>query len=557
MGWGEGLTTQEILSASVLGTMAAFLILLGPLFPLRRTPTFLVLFALTLVALPCVVSAQEPPAVSTGPTLERAAVRLRYGLSLRQGEQVDPGPGLTYSGATPNDLAVWATVYGPSLEWLGAQLHVQREAFSLNDKSTEVTSGSLLRFSLGAVARRRLGPVLGELSAGYGFAQLPMFSDSSNPNPTFQRGGRHAALLGGRVRIPLFQRAQAEVRAELPLALSAQVAGGGASASGFAAGAALLFPVKRLGPWEAAAALDYQFVKDKLEADSGARSDQTLQRVGAALQLSWFGADAASPQAPLVSEARPGTLTLQVLDAEKGTPLASAEVVLVVGGAARAPLATNEKGQVRVPELPPGAVVAQVSAPGYEPAEGSAIVPSEGEATLQVRTRKLPPAVGSVKILVTDKRDNAPMPDVKVVVGGKELRTDAAGQARLEKLPAGPVLVKVSAEGFQSAEEAVVIIGGQEAELPIPLVLAKRLGYATISGTVRSTRGSPLVATLVIPAAKVRTRTSTDGSFSLKLKPGTFRIIISAKGHLTQTKSVTVRDGEQAIFNVDLFPRNR
>jgi uncharacterized membrane protein len=88
-------------------------------------------------------------------------------------------------------------------------------------------------------------------------------------------------------------------------------------------------------------------------------------------------------------------------------------------------------------------------------------------------------------------------------------------------------------------------------------LLAKRAGYAAVSGTVRSTQGRPLVATLVIPAAKVRTRTSAEGSFSLKLKPGVYRIIISAKGHLTQTKSVTVRDGEQTIFNVDLFPRNR
>ena len=552
------LTTQEISSASVLGTMAAFLILAPALSLLRPTPTFLVLFALTLLGVPRIVSAQEPPAAPTGPTLERAAVRLRYGLSLRQGEQVDPGPGLTYSGATPNDLAVGATVYGLGLEWLGAQLQVQREGFSLSNDSAQVTEGSLLRFSLGAAARRQLGPVLGELSLGYGFAQLPMFSDSTNPSPAFQRGGRHAALLGARARMALYQRAQAEVRLELPLALSAKdAAGGGASASGFAAGAALLYPVKRVGRWEAAAVLDFQFVKDGLTADSGARSAQTLQRVGAALQLSWFETDASASADSLVPRVRPGALTLQVLDAEKGTPLANAQVVLVVEGAAQAPQATDTNGQLRVPQLPSGAVVAQVTAPGYEPAEGRVRLEPEGQATLEVRARKLPAAVGSVRILVTDKRDNKPMPDVKVVVGETELRTDVAGLARLEKLPAGPVLVKVSAGGFQPVEEAVVIVGGQESELPVPLMLAKRLGYATISGTVRSTRGAPVVATLVIPAAKVRSRTGPEGTFSLKLKPGTFRIIISAKGYLTQSKSVTVRDGEQAIFNVDLFPRNR
>lgn len=537
--------------------MAAFLILAPALSPPRRPPTFLVLFALAVAVVPCVVSAQELPAAPAGPMLERAAVRLRYGLSLRQGEQVDPGPGLTYSGATPNDLAVGATVYGLGREWLGAQLQVQREGFSLSNEATQVTEGSLLRFSLGAAARRQLGPVLGELHLGYGFAQLPMFSDSTNPSPTFHRGGRHAALLGGRVRIPVLQRAEAEVRLEVPLALSAQdAAGGGASASGFAAGAALLYPFKRVGRWEAAAVVDFQFVKDGLTADSGARSAQTLQRVGAAVQLSWFDAGAFSSDS-LSAQARPGALTLQVLDAEKGTPLDSAQVVLTVEGTAQAPRTTDAKGWLRVPELPSGAVVAQVTAQGYEPAEGRVTVEPEGEATLEVRARKLPPAVGNVRILVTDKRDNTPLPNVKVVVGDKELRTDAAGLARREKLPAGPVLVKVSAEGFQAVEEAVVIVGGQESELPVPLMLAKRLGYATVSGTVRSTRGSPVVATLVIPAAKVRSRTGPDGTFSLRLKPGTFRIIISAKGHLTQSKSVSVRDGEQAIFNVDLFPRNR
>ena len=30
---------------------------------------------------------------------------------------------------------------------------------------------------------------------------------------------------------------------------------------------------------------------------------------------------------------------------------------------------------------------------------------------------------------------------------------------------------------------------------------------------------------------------------------------VSAKGYITQTKTVTVRDGDQTIFNLDLFPR--
>jgi hypothetical protein len=507
---------------------------------------------------PGIALAQEEPSAAPGPSMERASLRLRYGFSVRSGEQRDTGPGLIYSGLTANDLALGAVFYTPRLEWLGAQLALQREAFSLNREADRVTGGSLLRFSLGAVARRQLGPVWGELGLGYGFSQLPAFGAASTPSPVFQRGGRHAALLGGRVLFPIFRQVQGEVRLELPLALSTKVpAGGGASSSGFAAGAAVRVPVRQMGRWASAVLLDYQFVRDTLEADTGVRSGQTLQRVGAALELSWLDGESSS-SGLFTRDTRPGTLSLQVLDAETQAPLAGAEVTFVVEGTARQPRTADSKGQVVEPELGPGQVVAQVSAQGYEPAEGRVTVEPGQRATLEVRTRKQPPAVGGLKIVVVDKRNNQPLAAAEVVVGGKEQRTDAAGQVRVGNLPAGPVLVKVSAPEFQPVEEAAVVIPGQESEMSVPLVPTKRLGYATISGKVRSTQqGRAIGATLVIPSANVRTRTNFEGAFSIKLKPGTYRIIISAKGHLTQTKSVTVRDGEQAIFNVDLFPRGR
>jgi hypothetical protein len=554
------LTTRGISLDGVLGTQGGFPILARALARLRRTPTFLVLLALTLLVSPRVVSAQGAPADPASPVLEKAALRLRYGLALRQGEQVDPGPGLTYSGVTPNDVAVWAAVYGLGPEWLGLQASLQREAFSLYREADRVSEGSLLRLSAGAVARRQLGPVRGELSAGYGFAQLPLFAASDTPSPAFQRGGRHAALVGARLRFPLVLRARGEVRGELPLALSARAVGEGASSRGFSAGAAVLVPVKRLGPWEGALVLDYQYVQDRLTADSGTRSEQTLQRVGAALELSWAGAKGpvATPPPPDPRQVQPGSLAIQAVDAETKGPLAGAQVELITEGKARPPRAADAKGQVVVEELTPGEVAVRVTIQGYEPAQGSTTVKAGERATLELRARKQPPPMGRLRVVVVDKRDGAPVADAQVEVEGQEVRTGADGQAQLGELPAGPVLVKISAPGFQAVEEAAVIVGGQEAELPVQLVTLKRLGYATISGRVRSTQqGRPLIATLVIPGAQVSTRTDAQGSFSVKLKPGTYRITISAKGHLTQTKSFTVRDGEQAIFNVDLFPRSR
>ncbi|KFE61906.1 MSCRAMM family protein [Hyalangium minutum] len=522
---------------------------------LRRTPPFLVILALALAVVPGIVLAQEEAAAPSGPGLEPVFLRLRYGVAIRSGEQVDTGPGLTYSGLTPNDLEAWAVFYGLGPEWLGAQLRLQREGFTLNREADRVTGGSLWRLSLGAVARRQLGPIVGELGVGYGFAQLPAFGVSSAASPVFQRGGRHAALLGGRLRFPIFQRVTGEVRAELPLSLAAQLpAAEGASSSGFGAGAAVRIPVRQVGRWMGSAVVDYQFVHDSLKADSAVSSGQTLQRVGLALEFSWLDASVAAAQ----RLGQMGSLALQVVDAETKAPLAGAQVALVVKGTTQAPRAVDAKGQVVELELEPGEVVAQVSAEGYEPVVGRVTVAAGERATLELQAHKQAPTLGGLKITVVDNRSNKPLVDAPVVVNGKELRTNAAGLVSVGNLAVGPVMVRVSAPEFQPVEEAAVVIGGKESEMSVPLTPIKRLGYATISGTVRSTRqGRPLVATLVIPSAKVRTRTDAQGAFALKLKPGTHRITISAKGHLTQVKSVTVRDGEQAIFNVDLFPRGR
>jgi len=161
-------------------------------------------------------------------------------------------------------------------------------------------------------------------------------------------------------------------------------------------------------------------------------------------------------------------------------------------------------------------------------------------------------------VTVTDARGGKPLPGAAVAVGTTELVTDAAGQVRVEGLGPGPLEVKISAEGFRATQEAVVIVTGTETELAVSLVSGRQGALATLSGQVRSVRkGKPLKALLFIPEAKIRRRTDARGTFQVQLKQGRYRLIFSAPGHVSQTKVVTVRDGEQAIFNVDLFPKSR
>jgi hypothetical protein len=494
---------------------------------------FLLLLTLTLAA-SGTASAQAEP--------ERASLRLRYGLAFRDGTQ-ESGPSVTYGGVTPNDLALGVTAFGE--RWWGGWLSVQREGFSLLRGDERLTGAGLLRASVGPAARFSLGPVHTELSVGYGFAQLPAFASASQLSPV----ARHAALVSGRVLLPLPWHLRVEVRGEVPLAL-------GSSSSGFAAGAALLVPLVRRDEWGGSLVLDYQYVRDTLTVAEGVRSLQSINRAGLALELA-YGGPARMTLAEVLSRGRTGELVLTVVDAESGAALPGAEVVLTAEGVAQAPRTVDERGRLAGVMLPPGEVLARVNVGGYLPAEERVTVEGGGRSELVVRARP-EPREGTVTVTVVDARAGTPLAGATVIAGSTQVRTDAAGVARLEGLAPGPLEVKISAPGFRIAQEAVVVIAGTETPLAVPLVSARQGLPATLSGQVRSVRGGrPLQAWLIIPEAKLRKRTDERGTFQVQLKQGRYRLVFSAPGHLSQTKVVTVQDGEQAIFNVDLFPKSR
>jgi hypothetical protein len=515
--------------------------------PLRLHRFFLLaLTALSVLASP--VSAASP----LEPT--HAALRLRYGLSFREGSQLGVGTGVSYAGMTPNDLALWAAAYGP--EWWGAWLHVQREGFSLADGQGFTTGTGLLRASVGPVAWRRWGPVRTELSLGYGLAQLPVFARAS---PLVLEGAvRHSVLVGGRVLValplPLPEpwRLLAEVRGEVPLALATQEAAGAATASGgFAVGGSLILPVRRLEEWGGRVLLDYQYVRDGLTTADGARSEQGISRLGMAFELTW-GEEDVSSRPP------PGQLAITVVDADSGQPLPAAQVVVVSEGQAQPSRPVDAGGRVEGLSLPPGEVLAQVTAEGYLPEAGRITVPPGSPVALEVRMRLAPPPPGSLKVAVLDVRGRVPLKGASVKAGTVEASSDAQGVALLEGVPPGPVELQVTAEGFRPMREAVIVLSGESVAVELPMLPAGQLVPATLTGQVRSVReGMPLKAVLAIPEARVRLRTDARGTFQVQLKQGRYRVIFSAPGHITQTKEISVREGEQAIFNVDLFPKSR
>ncbi len=494
------------------------------------------------------LAAAQAPEITSAPSVSglygQASFKLRYGVSLRAGGQQDLGPGLTYDGMTPNDVAVGADWF--PLPHFGIGAHVQREGFALFDGSELVTGGALLRAQVGPVGRIVFGPLLLEGQIGYAFAQLPVFGNSAQPE--FAAGQRHAVLLASRIALELPLGIVADARGEFPLALAASDAGGAdaASTSGYAAGASVSVPVYRQRGVEGRVGLEYQWVDDRIVAADGAASSQRLSRLGAALQI------ALVPQLP--DRPRFGGLRFVVLDSQSGLPIEGAEIALSIDGETPRALTTVAGGAVEAAELPLGPVIAQVSAGGYLPSELRAEVQPSTTTPVEIRLQKEAPKLGGVRVSVLDKETQAPVAGAVVTLGDAAQTVDAQGRVVFAGMTPGAVAIKIEAAGYHPGEEAAQVVAGSEAQIPVLLVKAEKKVPATITGFVRSRGGKPISASLEIPELNQQASADEKGAFHFTVPGGTYRVIISAKGYRSQVKRVSVKDGDQAIFNVDLHP---
>jgi hypothetical protein len=501
-----------------------------------------------LLALAPVAGAQEP---APGPGLgsvrgDVLSARLRYGLELRRGEQRDLGPGLAYSGSTPNGFALDASYFlgGGAL---GLSLSAERTAFSLRDGSTEVTSGALYRGQLLPTLRLAFGVLELQAMAGYGFAQVPDFGSSASP--VLAATSRHSALVGLKAGLflPVSRPMRLEVEGLLPV--FSLVSEDSARSSGFSAGAHAVVQLAQRGQLAYSAVLSGQLLQDDLTAPLSPagekRASQRLLRAGIGLEVALLQGKA--PPVP-----RFGGLLVRVVDAETGQPVPEASALLVAGDLQLALVAGE--GGFQAEDVAPGPVVVKAGAPGYLAAEASATVVPGERAQVELALRP-EPRFGAVELKLVDKLTQQPVTKVQVEIRGQKLSVSPEGTLRVADLPPGPLPLTVTAPGYRKAQEVVAVVAGQTEAVTVELVKVAGKLPARVSGLVRSRRGgTPLRAKLEIAAARIRTEAGPNGAFQFDIPAGTYRVVISAPGHLSQSKRFTVKEGGEAIFNIDLYP---
>ena len=503
-------------------------------------------FAVSSAALAQTPGVSSRAARKPGWSDDQAQVRLRYGVALRNGTETgaDPAAGLTYSGVSPNDLAVGAWLWFLAGDHLGLTFQGEREAFSLIDMGAPVTSGALLRASVGPTGRVRLGPVRLEAAVSYCVQQMPVFGTIKPP--VFSTVARHGVLLAARGLVDLGP-VTLEGRFEFPVGLAN--VGRPVTSQGIGAGGGLRVQLFRTGFLKWGLLADVQWHSDGVTTTDAVAAPLTTSqgviRTGLAIDLQW-------KDPKLEAEVTTGALKFVVRG--EGRPL-SGVAVAVTGGKVRRDLVTAADGSASVAEMEAGELLASVSLAGYEAGESRVSLAAGEERAVELVLNKEKPKVGGLSIKVVSF-DGATPVAARVEVNGTASPTTPEGALGLQGLAPGPLSVKVTAPGFKPGEEAASIVAGTVSELTVTLVPEKKRVPATVSGQVRSARGgSPVVAKLEIRELKQTIAADEGGAFSVQIAGGKYTVRITATGFVTQTKTVTVRDGDQAIFNVDLAPK--
>ncbi|HET6344498.1 MAG TPA: carboxypeptidase regulatory-like domain-containing protein, partial [Myxococcota bacterium] len=164
--------------------------------------------------------------------------------------------------------------------------------------------------------------------------------------------------------------------------------------------------------------------------------------------------------------------------------------------------------------------------------------------------------------VVLDAVSGAPISTAHVHVDSFEpvLAVDEnAGTFSLWPLDAGDGLLKITASalGYASEVQAVRRRASPEPQhLVFKLSALDVVAAGVLRGAVRNAAtGGPLAdARVYIPAKHESVALADDASFSTTLKAGTYEVLISQRGFVTQKKTLRLRANDVVILNVDLIP---
>lgn len=480
-----------------------------------------------------------------------ARASLTAGVAVRSGTYDDTNSvRLTYSGLAPTVVSFDGALF--FLPWLGAALDLSLESFAVLGKDligTEVRQ-QLFGFRILPEAVGRWSPLywLGlELHVGYGGGQLPniaLVSDGQLSSSPVKFHGPSAALyvalepdlpVGGHLFARILPTVGGGDLRPLIASFGLQVHGGNLA----------------VGNLRGAIALDTELLLAGADrADLGLSFAHTELRFSLGLRLRH------QPEVPpeLRNGSGPssGTGTVKGRVVSGGAGLSGASVTV----GTLAAVVTGPEGTFELEDVQSGSYPVRAVAEGYKPVEQQVTVTAGGTAEVTLSTVR-PTGPGRIRGVVKGEKDLVVEGAEVAAEGGKPVKTGSDGSFTLEGAGPGPVKVKVSAKGYQNAEDAAQVPPEGVATLDFSLVKQGERVLATVRGSVKSASGKGVRATVKVSELNLTVPVKGDGRFVVQVPGGKYTLTIEAAGYVTQVKTLEVADGDQAIFHCDLQPVGR
>jgi uncharacterized surface anchored protein len=237
-----------------------------------------------------------------------------------------------------------------------------------------------------------------------------------------------------------------------------------------------------------------------------------------------------------------GGITGQAVDAATGEPIANALVVAKSANGDAGREQTNERGVYRIGDLEPGEYDVAAMARGYVEARYPRPVPVRGnEVTedINFRLAKERPELGAIAGRITDRRTGEPVKGAVVLAtdgrGRLRTRADDRGNYLLRGLRPGDYAVTAAARGYvkETYPRRVPVTAGSVTK-DIDFALAPKPRPGAITGRVVDARTrEPIAGAAVVARGENgdgRAVTDRRGFYTLKLRPGEYRLVAKARG---------------------------
>jgi hypothetical protein len=131
-------------------------------------------------------------------------------------------------------------------------------------------------------------------------------------------------------------------------------------------------------------------------------------------------------------------------------------------------------------------------------------------------------------------------------------------EGRFETTPMepGPHKFVIERDGYAQQTQVVLLPPEGDATATIEMQPSTSPTFGTLKGTVLGVGAGPLPALISIPTQNIKIWASAeDGKFELTLPTGTYDILVSLSGYVTQRRKIKLSTGDMVILNVELYPK--